>query len=294
LISDDGSTDGSVAYLRSLTDARICIFEQRQNLGIFGNLNFLFARAHSPLTQILCQDDFLIGSNALETITAIWATLPAEIAFLRCNHRRDGSSRMMRLEEHMLPSVVHPTRSDLYFFLFGCIPGNLSNVSVRTRVVEEMGWYRTDLPYAGDFEFWSRVGRSRPWALSKAHVVQVRRHGEQASKTLNKKGELLPQLRLVLSGLFERLRAQGYEASDLRWFATTVYAAQHIHGGVMGAVRGHGLTYLKSVTQTMTGPDCFLGRGGSWLAYLLSVGGRFLGPTMAKRLSKGNIGRDWA
>jgi glycosyltransferase involved in cell wall biosynthesis len=284
LVSDDGSKDGTVQYIESLCDERIKVFIQPKNLGIFGNLNFLFARVDSPITQILCQDDFLIGPDALEKILAIWSELPAAIAFLRCNHRLDGSSRMMRLEEEMLPPIIEPKTSDLYFFIFGCLPGNLSNVSVRTPVVAEMGWYRTDLPYAGDFEFWSRTGRAHPWALSQAQVVQVRGHAEQASKTLNRKGELLPQLRLVIVGLSERLRAQGYSPSDLRWFASTVYVAQHMYGGIRRAMRGGGWGYLKLVTKLFTGSECFLGKGATWVAFFMSVGGRFLGPTMARRL----------
>jgi glycosyltransferase involved in cell wall biosynthesis len=284
LVSDDGSKDGTVQYIESLGDERIKVFIQPKNLGIFGNLNFLFARADSPITQILCQDDYLIGPDALQRILAIWSELPTAIAFLRCNHRLDGSSRMMRFEEEVLPPIIEPKTSDLYFFIFGCLPGNLSNVSVRTPVVAEMGWYRTDLPYAGDFEFWSRAGRAHPWALSKAYVVQVRRHAEQASKTLNTKGELLPQLRLVIAGLSERLRAQGYSPSDLRWFASTAYVAQHIHVGIRRAMRGDGWSYLRLVTKLFTGTECFLGKGATWIVYLMSVGGRFLVPTMAKRL----------
>jgi glycosyltransferase involved in cell wall biosynthesis len=285
LVSDDGSRDGTVQYLESLRDDRIKVFIQPENLGIFGNLNFLFARAGSAITQILCQDDFLTGPDALRQILAVWSDLPATIAFLRCNHRLDGSSRMMRLEEEMLPSIVEPRDSDLYFFIFGCIPGNLSNVSVRTPIVAEMGWYRTDLPYAGDFEFWSRAGRTRPWALSGACVVHVRGHAEQASKTLNKRGELLPQLRLVVTDLSERLRAQGYPATNLRWFASTVYVAQHMYGGVRRAMQGGGWGYLKLVTGLFTGTESFLGKGATWAAFFMSVGGRFFGPTMARRLA---------
>jgi glycosyltransferase involved in cell wall biosynthesis len=284
IISDDGSKDGTVEYLQALSDERITVHIQPRNLGIFGNLNFLFSCAKSPITQILCQDDFLIGPDALHKILAIWNDLPADIAFLRCNHGCDGKSGLMALERDLLPALIEPQDSDLYFFVFGCLPGNLSNVSVRTELIEQMGWYRTDLPYAGDFEFWSRVGRVRPWALSKSHVVQVRRHAEQASATLNKRGELLPQMWLIVRGLFERLRAQGHDLLDLRVYATTNYVVRHMDAGLRDGLKGRGWGYMKLVNQLFLGNERFLGKGASWFIYLISGGARFFLSTMAKRL----------
>lgn len=284
IVSDDGSKDGTVDYLRSLNDARIKVHIQPANQGIFGNLNFLFSRSTSPITQILCQDDYLIGADALQQILTIWQDLPAEVAFLRCNHGRDGSDGLVLLQQEVLPRIVEPKDSDLYFFVFGCIPGNLSNVSVRTPIVAGAGWYRTDLPFAGDFEFWSRVGRVMPWALSRLHVVQVRRHLEQASITLNRKGEVLPQLRLILLDLFQRLRAQGYGAFDLRLTATSVYLVRHLDGALKEAYLGNGWGYLKLVNQLFTRAECFFGAASSWLIYVVTRGGRILAPTMVKPL----------
>jgi glycosyltransferase involved in cell wall biosynthesis len=284
IISDDGSTDGTVEYLQSLSDERIRVYVQPQNLGIFGNLNFLFTCAESPITQILCQDDFLIGSDALEKILTIWEDLPKEAAFLRCNHWYTGASGMVRLQLEALPTIIDPKDSDFYFFIFGCIPGNLSNVSVRTQIVAQMGWYRTDLPYSGDFEFWSRTGRAWPWALSKSNVVQVRTHMEQASVTLNRSGELLPQLGRVVQGLYDALLAQGYAPLGLRITATVSYVAQHIDAGLRRALKGNGWGYLWLVNESLVGNACFLGKWSSWLIYVISGGGRILGPTMAKHL----------
>jgi glycosyltransferase involved in cell wall biosynthesis len=284
IISDDGSKDGTIEFLRSLRDERIKVHVQSTNLGIFGNLNFLFSTATAPITQILCQDDYLLGADALQRILAIWADLPAEVAFLRCNHGRDGSYGLVQLEQQVLPPIIEPKDSDLYFFIFGCIPGNLSNVSVRTPVIAQMGWYRTDLPFAGDFEFWSRTGRSRPWALSTTHVMQVRRHLEQASTTLNRKGELLPQLLFILEGLYHGLRAKGYGAFDLRLTATVMYFARHLDGALKEVYMGAGWGYLKLVNRSFVGTECFLGTTYSWLIYVMTGGGRLFGPTMAKRL----------
>lgn len=282
-ISDDGSNDGTVEYLRSLHDPRIEVHFQPKNLGIFGNLNFLFARVASPLTQILCQDDFLIGPDALQKVLDAWQPLPPDIAFMRSNYGSGGVG-LVALEQTTLPLVIPPQDSDFYFFIFGCLPGNLSNVSVRTKVIEQMGWYRTDLPYFGDYEFWSRTGRLLPWALNRAQISQVRSHSEQASRTLNKRGEVLPQVGFVIHGLLEQLRAQGHPLFDLRLYATANYVVRHMDSGLMQGLKGHGWVYLRRVNQEFFAGRRFLGPAASWLVYAMTGGGRFFLPSLAKRL----------
>src|SRR5579862_1869301 len=157
IISDDCSKDETPAYLKTLKDPRIKVHFQPKNVGIFGNLNFAVSQARNELIQILCQDDYFVDDGALDRLLREWADLPPEVAFLRCNHIQDSTSSHSLFEGQVLPSIVKPDKSDLYFFIFGCIPGNLSNVSVRTEAVKRAGWFRTDMPYAGDFEFWSRL-----------------------------------------------------------------------------------------------------------------------------------------
>ena len=289
LVSDDGSNDGTRDYLQSLTDKRIKVFLQPKNLGIFGNLNFLFARASSPLTQILCQDDNFIGPDALSTILKVWAGLPASTAFLRCNFGCDAKKGgLMTAEQQVLPTYVQPAESDFYFLIFGCLPGNLSNVSIRTELVAKMGWFRTDLPYAGDFEFWSRVGRELPWALNRSHVVMVRFHADSASSNLNKRGELLPQMWQIVQGLFESLRKQGYSSLTLRIFVTANYVVRHMDAGIRDVVKKRDWGYLRLVNKLYLGAGHFLGKGPSWLVYFVTGGGRFWVPSLAKRLVMGH------
>jgi glycosyltransferase involved in cell wall biosynthesis len=207
----------------------------------YNGLKFIEQAINSVLAQSIPDRKLIVSDDGSidGTVEYLQSLLDERIKVFyttwRCDHGCDGTSGLMQLELEVLRTIIEPQDSDLYFFLFGCIAGNRSNVSVRTDVVVKVGWYRTDLPYAGNFEFWSRTGRVRPWALSRSSVVQVRRHAEQASRTLNNKGELLPQLHLVVQGLFEALRDQGHELSELRWFATTNYVAQQIDGGIAGA-----------------------------------------------------------
>lgn len=284
IISDNASTDGTGDFLRSLKDPRIKVHFQPVNKGVYGNINFLFSVASAPLTQILCHDDYLLGTDALQRILDIWAGLPEEVAFLRCSHGHDASYGLVRLEQRVLPQIIEPKDSVLFFFVFGCIPGSLSNVSVRTQVVEQMGWYRADLSFMGDFEFWRRTGRARPWALSTVHVVHVRRHAEQATFTLNRKGEMLPQQYLLLQEMYRELRERGYRPMDLRLTATVMYAVRNLDRGLKDIFTGMGWHYLVTVNRLFVGTEGFLGVLPTWLIYGATAGGRLFAPTVAKHL----------
>jgi glycosyltransferase involved in cell wall biosynthesis len=282
IISDDGSTDGTRDYISGLKDPRVRVHLQPKNLNIFGNLNFLFGQACGEITQIVCQDDYFVSQDSLDKIANQWSSLPPEVAFLRMNHMHEKNKGLARYED--LPPIVSPRDSDLLFFIFGCIPGNLSNVSVRTSAVKDAGWFRTDLPYAGDFEFWSRLGHSHPWAISSEKVLQVRGHAGQASKTLNSKGELLPQLCTVLGTLYPQLVAKGYSHQLLRLLATLNYASQHRYTGIKVLFKGRGSTYLRSVSSTFDRADFCVGSVPGWAVFFVSLGGRVFTFTVAKRL----------
>jgi glycosyltransferase involved in cell wall biosynthesis len=286
IISDDGSSDGTRDFLSELRDPRITVLLQRENLGIFGNLNLLFAKASCDLTQILCQDDYFIDTGSLHRLLEQWSGLSSEIAFLRCNHLLDHSSNHSRFEASVLPPIVRPEQSDLFFFIFGCIPGNLSNVSVRTEIVKRVGWFRTDMPFAGDFEFWSRAGRTYPWAISDASIVSIRDHPEQASKFLNKRGELFPQMRQIIESLYRNLIQKGYPSTLLRMEVTINYISQHRDAGVKAVIKGKGNSYLNEVATQLDSSSAAMGPAMGWVVFFGTLGGRICLNVVSKKLLK--------
>jgi glycosyltransferase involved in cell wall biosynthesis len=247
LISDDASNDESWNVISSLSDARIRIFRQHKNLGIFGNMNFLFSNARSPISQILCQDDYFISRDSLRHIVDLWGSLGVGVGIVRCNWGEGFKGIPLReLSLEVLPGYISPRISDLSFFLFGCIPGNLSNVSLRTSIVEECGWFSQCFPYAGDFEFWIRACRKNTMLLEKRNWVFVRDHIGQASNHLNAKGELVIQLARINYQLLRVL--WGSHALFLLKLHTTVNLdALHCRIGLRRAMNGDGGKYMESV-----------------------------------------------
>jgi glycosyltransferase involved in cell wall biosynthesis len=281
-ISDDGSVDGTRQYLSSIEDPRVDVYFQEKNLGIFGNLNFLVSKVQTPFTYILCQDDYFVDDGALGRVLGEWAKYPSEAAFIRFNHTTDSHSALERYEKSVLPSLVRADVSDLYFFVFGCVPGNLSNVCMRTDVAQQFGWFDQGLPYAGDFEFWARVGRKRPWGITTTKVVEVRRHEGQASVSLNRKGELLPQLDQILETLYQKLASQGYPQIHLKVFATLCYVSMHRYIGVRQIMKTGAKQYLMTVGNELGKGSYSLPAPFAWLLFLISGGGRYFRVMAAK------------
>lgn len=204
-ISDNGSTDGSVEYLQTLSsDSRIRIFYQEKNLGIFGNLNFLITQATSDYIYILCADDFFLD-GALNSILESWLAFPNEVAMLRFNFSQQHLHKRKSIASALLPAIISPNESDFFYYLFSNIPGNLSNISLRRGVIEVVGPFDEKLPYAGDYDFWSRLGQKLCWSTVEKQVSTVRRHSRAASKYLNKNGELVRQYTEIRARLYERL-----------------------------------------------------------------------------------------
>jgi glycosyltransferase involved in cell wall biosynthesis len=283
IISDNGSTDGTLEYLTTLSDPRIHMYRQAVNLGIFGNLNFLFAQARAPAAYILCADDYLLPSG-LRKITQTWASMPPEVAYVRFNFGEmlKGSS-LTRYSFQMVKGIIFPEQSDFLFYIFGNLSGNLSNISVRTKRVLDAGGFREDLPYAGDFEMWSRMGRQWPWFVTDTETVFVRRHEGVASNYLNKKGELVAQQRKVVDSLYLQLAGRA-PTPLLKLHGTVNYDSLQRDVAMKALIFGRQLTYLRQVNEAIAESPAVFPQIVCWLIYIVTGGGRWGRRWIASRL----------
>ena len=286
VIGDDGSTDGTRDFLATLSDPRIRVHLHPSNGGIFGNLNFLCRRATAPFTQVLCQDDAFSSPQTLVQLMRCWQRVGRDVGVLRFNWGADiGRCRLRRYGMHAIPQKVDPQLSDLLFFVFGNFAGNTSNVSWRTSLFKQLGGFREDLPFAGDFEFWVRAGRQTTMALSADLLIAERDHPERASRTLNRKGELAEQLRTIVSPVFERLAAAGLPDDLLRLHATLNYdTLQRDYGVKLLLQRRGGLHFLSQIDQTADRAIYAGGPAYRWAAWLLSIGGRRFRDLVARQV----------
>lgn len=263
IISDNGSTDGTRGYLldlQSLGDERIEIVFQESNLGIFGNLNYLCRNAPTELIMILCHDDYLTNSDTLSLLHAKWKTLGSSVGAARWNSTV--------LPFYKTSNMVEPAESQLIFFLYGCIAGNLSNMSIRKTAWLATGPFDQHLPFAGDYEYWSRLCLRFSLALFPEHAVSIRSHKMQASFQLNKRGELYDQISNVSNRLFARILSKDAFANiALRAAGTFVHETQFLRGLLWRALIGHPEKLISLIDSAKT-KEYIL---SPWLRFLLFV-----------------------
>jgi len=244
IISDNGSYDGTREYLDTLADPRIRVIKQEKNIGIIKNVNFIFSQARAPISQLLCADDYFIKPTAITEILKYWESASPEIGFVKFNHRAQDIKMAMGKKQG-LPSIIYPAEADLWSFTFGCIPKNLSDVSIRTALVAEMGEFNYHLPAAGDFEFWIRAARKVVMGLSEENVVHVRKHEKVASHYQNLKGELFLQHIIIYENLIEELSSSHPHKSLVNFFNYEI-ATFHYRNAIKAAAHGN-FKYLKQM-----------------------------------------------
>jgi hypothetical protein len=82
-----------------------------------------------------------------------------------------------------LPPIIPPELSAQLFFYYGCIPGTQSTVCARKKCFEEVGNFNETYYNSGDYEMWVRVCRRYDLGVIHKHLIQLRNHGEQLSRS---------------------------------------------------------------------------------------------------------------
>jgi len=277
IITDNCSTDGTVDYLKTIRDSRIKIFYQEENLGIFGNLNFAFTHATADISQILCADDYFYKKDSLGLVVAYWGKAEPGVGFCRFN-------LVDSFQIEVFPLVVKHTDSEMLFFIFGNIPGNLSNISLRTHIVKNIGWFNPKLPYAGDFDFWVRAAREFDMGIEKKSISYVRRHPGVASNYLNQRGELIAQNFIIVQTMYSNLLMKFPALKfHLKFHATLGYDNQQRNTAFKLLVNGN-FHYYRALCKEQDKVAFVFSKPSRWLLFIISVGGRFFRATSAKSL----------
>jgi len=271
IVTDDGSTDGTLDVVDSFDDDRITLVHNDDSQGVAANINHGAARATHDIIAFIDQDD-------------VW--LPKKLEVHREVHREEDAAmvysdvaqideRGERTGERRLPGPESSTEDFVTLLLqrLNFIPSG-SCVTIRRDTFEAVGGFDPQYLVSPDFDFYYRVGRSYRVSHIPEPLTERRRHEDNSVFTYYQElydnqcrilakhaGTIPPGLRKACLRRVNRTRASR-ELQQENARATIRYGLESLRSGPLTAdeeaLKGVGLTAL-GVLELVSGP-AHLGR----------------------------------
>ncbi|MEO1257488.1 MAG: glycosyltransferase [Bacteroidota bacterium] len=188
IISDDSPTTIVTDFLQKYNDPRIRFFKNKKGKGIFQNLNHAIGQADGAFLQIFCQDDYMYEGLLTNQLRALNENPKAGFVYAQYDavNEKDEMNIPCHFSGNKQDEIffVPQQKATNLFFKYGCLPGNLSTVMLRKKVIEEQGLFSEDYPYVGDFKCWVDITKRHGFAIVRPPMLAVRTHSQQASHTM--------------------------------------------------------------------------------------------------------------
>jgi len=160
LVYDDYSTDGSYEIVRSISDSRLKLFRNRQNLGPEGNWNNAVSNVQGTYVKLICGDDILYP-QCLERQVDILERHASEGVALVCGQRTiiDAESKALIKQINLVDEGRHQAEDVIRKLIrmgtnilgepvCGLYPASL---------LEKTRGYSAMVPYTIDLDFWMQL-----------------------------------------------------------------------------------------------------------------------------------------
>ncbi len=232
LVTDDASTDETVALVRQISDPRIRIVTAEKNLGLVGNWNRGIQLAHGGLVKFLFQDDRL-EPRCLERLVPLFTQNPhLGMAFtprsILLEQPGDPGARAWRecfaTLHHRFEGLAEVNSGRLLFDQWARAGfrdnwvGEPSCVMVRRSCFERLGGFNSRMYQGVDFEMWIRLMYFYDVGFIDEPLAEFRFHASSA--TLSNHRAYRPWLDMLwlLEGLlsYPEIRASHPELARLR------------------------------------------------------------------------------
>jgi glycosyltransferase involved in cell wall biosynthesis len=168
IVSDDASTDDTVARLQELDDPRLVLLQQKKRLGLVRNFDFCLRHATGEFFLLLGDDDVLLP-NAIERLVKPFLlgedAVPASavgVVWCPCRIASAENSQFWTTE----PGPEVESVASLLAALFAGSRGpRLSSILLRTRDAIAVGGYETKFGDLCDIGNWARAALLREYAV---------------------------------------------------------------------------------------------------------------------------------
>ncbi len=185
LISDDNSQDNSLHIINEFQHyPNVKIFSQKKNLGLFANLNFLINQSSSPLIKLWSQDDIMLPQCLLRTILFHQQYPAIALSYCGVNIIDEHDRIIIEDKEDSTPTLINPEVYAIISAKWGCLPGNIANVTLDRQKVLSVGGFNEQMKVSGDFELWTRLSEIYTIGRTKEKLINLRRHNGQLSRNI--------------------------------------------------------------------------------------------------------------
>lgn len=207
---DSNSINLCISILNKYPKISYATIINKGSKGIFENINNILKFSKSKYIQFLCQDDILKSEFLKENIDGINKSNRIGMSFCQVDWC-DNKSIIFKHNAHKQISkneLVIKVRDSLWYFLnYGCIPGNLSPVMIKRDVINKIGYFKSSLKFASDFDYWIRLSNKFDILyLPKSNLV-LRKHTLQASEKLSIL-QLINDRQFIYSDLLKKIKGR--------------------------------------------------------------------------------------
>jgi glycosyltransferase involved in cell wall biosynthesis len=174
LVVDDGSTDGTVEKVQTISDARVRLLTRPAGrAGVSAVRNFGLSQAEGHWTMFLDADDRLQDG----AIAALLAAAQPDSVAVYGDYERIDENGIKIGRRNLIRKREKPSGNVLEHLLGGNFIVNGGIMLVRTDVFRKLGGFDETLRYAEDWHGWCRLAAAGPFVyVPNCHVLDYRVH----------------------------------------------------------------------------------------------------------------------
>lgn len=230
IVSDDGSADGSREYLQSLQGSHpsLTIVFQEKNLGLFPNLNFLLGRCRFELIHLWSQDDIMKPECLREVVAFHNRYEDISMSYHGVDYIDANGDRVHEEKIDGTPALVSPGTYAKICIRWGCIAGNIANVTLVKSYLEKYGCFDASLKVSGDFELFTRLSAEHHIGFQREHLIYLRQHKGQLSRSASSVIPFVTEDIPINKALLERQEEGERPPAEVYWrWKVQVYYVNH-------------------------------------------------------------------
>ena len=196
LICDDCSTDDSLDFLLGIQKkypAKVSVIKNDVNLGLFKTLNRLIENTQAPLIHLWAQDD-IMKENCLQNCVEFHEENPGiSWSYHSLDYIDDAGTVIPFSKIDETPKIISTERYAHTSIRWGCIPGNISNVTLTRKHLNLTGMFNPDMVLSGDFELFTRLASISAVGRNTANLIYLRFDAEQLTRNYKSIGSRIKE-----------------------------------------------------------------------------------------------------